>query len=274
MSKCDSSCTEAGGDDALNVSCEERFFFGGYISVYSALISGSRPVYRVMLDRERFDKVRKDRYRLPEKRQYSLLKRLCSEKKVPVVMEDFSGKESVYGTACGGIAAEVGARSFLAEEEMLSLDRPYLAVLDGIEDPYNFGQVLRSFYASGVDGVIVPVRNFFSSSAIVARASAGASELLKVCVSEDLTEFCEKVKKSGAVLYATAAAPDALDLYKTEYKRPLCVVFGGERRGISGKIAAKCDAVLRIPYPRNSGVSLSASSAAAVIAFEIGRRIS
>lgn len=244
---------------------------GGYISVYSALIARSREVHRVLLDRARFDKVMKDRYHAAEKRQYSLLKKLCADRKTPVEFVSFDGAE--YGAECGGIAAEAGERIFSTEDEILSLEAPYLAALDGIEDPYNFGQVLRSFYASGVDAVIVPKRNFFTASAIVARASAGASELLKICAVDDMGDFCGRLADGGVSLYATAAESGARDVFAEEYKRPLCVIFGGERRGISKKVKEKCAATLCITYPRDVGVSLSASSAAAVVAFEIGRRI-
>ncbi len=241
--------------------------------MYSALVSGSRKVYAVLLDKTRFDKVMKDKYHLAEKRQYNLLKRLCADKGVPSRFISFEGREGQFGTECGGIAAEVGERLFTSEQEVLALTKPYLAALDGIEDPYNFGQVLRSFYASGVDAVIVPKRNFFTASAIVARASAGASELMRVCAVEDMELFCDKLKENGLKLYATAAEKNALDVFKAEYVRPLCVIFGGERRGISKKIMEKCDATLCINYPREVGVALSASSAAAVVAFEIGRRL-
>lgn len=251
-----------------------RCYLGGYISVYSALVSGSRRVYTVLLDRERYDKVASSRYHQAEKRQYSLLRRICADKGIPITFTSFKGSEAVFGPESGGVAAEAGDREYISEERLLSLERPYLAAIDGIEDPYNFGQVLRSFYASGVDGVIVPKRNFFTASAIVARASAGASELLCICASDDVAALCGKLSDRGVSVYATAASRDALDVFKAEYTRPLCVVFGGERRGISKKIMEKCKATLCITYPRDVGVSLSASSAAAVVAFEIGRRLS
>ena len=252
---------------------ETKCYLGGYISVYSALISNSRKVYTVLFDRARYDKVMKGKYHLSEKRQYSLLRKACNDKGVTIRFVSFDGKEHDFGNECGGIAAEVGERVYTTEAELLALKNPYLAALDGIEDPYNFGQVLRSFYASGVDAVIVPKRNFFTASSIVARASAGASELMKVCAVEDIEAFCTDLKQNGIKLYATAANDKALNVFNVEYKKPLCVIFGGERRGISKKVMERCDATLQIVYPRNVNMALSASSAAAVIAFEIGRRI-
>lgn len=241
--------------------------------MYSALIANSRKVHTVLLDKVRYDKVMKGKYHLPEKRQYSLLRKACNEKKVAIRFISFEGKEQEFGSECGGIAAEVGERLYTSPAELLNMKSAYFAALDGIEDPFNFGQVLRSFYASGVDAVIVPKRNFFTASAIVARASAGASELMKVCAVDEIEAFCDELKQNGVKIYATAASEKAQNVFKAEYQKPLCVVFGGERRGISKKVMEKCDAVLQIVYPRNVNMALSASSAAAVIAFEIGRRL-
>lgn len=252
---------------------DNKCYLGGYISVYSALIANSRKVYTVLFDRARYDKVMKGKYHLPEKRQYSLLRKVCNDRGVTIRFVSFEGREQEFGSECGGIAAEVGDRLYSSTEEILALKQPYLAALDGIEDPYNFGQVIRSFYASGVDAVIVPKRNFFTASAIVARASAGASEFMKVCAVDDIEVFCAQLKRSGVKVYATAASDKALDVFTTDYSKPLCVIFGGERRGISKKVMEQCDATLQITYPRNVNMALSASSAAAVIAFEIGRRI-
>lgn len=251
----------------------EQTILTGYISVYAALSADSRKVNAVLLDRARYDKVMKGKFHQTEKRQYSLLKRLCADKGVPVRFVSFEAGNELYGNESGGIVAEAGERIFTPVEELIEKDKPFLAAIDGIEDPYNFGQVLRSFYASGVDGVIVPKRNFFTASAIVARASAGASELLSVSVVDSMEQFCDEAKVKGIKLYATAAEKDALDLFATSFSRPLCIVFGGERRGISKKVMEKCDGTVRITYTRNVSMSLSASSAAAVIAFEIGRRL-
>lgn len=257
-----------------NNSTQPRYYLGGYISVYSAISAGSRTVYSVRLDKARYAKVMRGNYHRQEKRQYALLKRICEDKHIPLLFEDFAESGNLYGTECGGVAAEVGDRIYTEESTVIAMDKPYLAVLDGIEDPYNFGQVLRCFYASGVDAVIVPKRNFFTASAIVARASAGASELMPVCAVDDISAFCEKLLQKGVTVYATAADDNAIGVFDRQYSRPLCVVFGGERRGISKAVMQRCSATLCIPYTRNVGVSLSATCAAAVVAFEIGRKLS
>ena len=251
----------------------ENAYLTGYISVSAALISESRRVYRVFLDADRYEKVKKSRFHLPEKQQYAFLKSYCAANKIRIFFLAQGELAERFGTESGGIAAEVGGRLFTPLAELLAFKNPYLVAIDGIEDPYNFGQVLRSFYAAGVDGVVVPSRNFFTASAIVARASAGASERLKISAVDSMEDFCKNAAEKGIRLYATTSKKDAADLYKTEFSRPLCVFFGGEKRGISAKILELCGRSVTISYPRSTEIALSASSAAAVAAFEIGRRI-
>lgn len=251
----------------------EKTYLTGYISVYAAITAGNREVYTVLFDRGRYDKVMKGKFHQSEKRQYSLLKTLCKEKGIPYRFVSLEGNDELYGKESGGIVAEAGERVFMTAEALLNKEKPFFAAIDGIEDPYNFGQVLRSFYASGINGVIIPKRNFFTASAVVTRASAGASELLDVCAVDSMEQFCDMAKEKGIRLLATAADKEAMDLFTTEFSRPLCIFLGGERRGISKKVMEKCDGTVCIKYPRNVSIALSASSAAAVVAFEIGRRI-
>ena len=250
-----------------------KTYLRGYISVSAALLAKSRDVYRIIYDRTRFDTVFNSKYHNEEKRQYNFLKRVAKERKIKTDFMDTSAYVSLFGEDTGGIIAEVGDKKFVSDEELLGIKRPYLAILDGIEDPYNFGQVLRCFYAAGVDGIVVPERNFYTASAVVARASAGASELLKVASVSSVEEFCVKAKERGITLLATADGEGSENLYECDFERPICVIIGGERRGISKKVMALCDKTLRIEYPKKVNIALSASSAAPIIAFEIGRKI-
>ena len=166
----------------------------GFVSVKSILESNSREVFRILLEKDRFNSVMRSTLRAAEKRQYEIL--LASG--IPVTYlsaEDFSAE--VSGSTAGGIAAEVGERKFLSLEEILAKKNGYFAILDGIEDPFNFGYALRSLYASGVDGVILPERNFFTATETVVRSSAGASELLPCCTVEDLAKACAEIKSAA-----------------------------------------------------------------------------
>ncbi len=242
----------------------------GFVSVKSILESKSREVYQLLLEKDRFDSVMRSTLRAAERRQYEML--LSSG--IPVTYltaEAFT--EAVQGSTAGGIAAEVGERKFLSLEEILSKKNGYFAILDGIEDPFNFGYALRSLYAAGVDGVILPERNFFTATETVVRSSAGASELLPCCTVPDLAKACAAMKENGIKLVSTAKNDKAKDVFHTNFRRPLCVIYGGERRGISAGVMEQCDAVVKIKYPRNCHYSLPACSAISIISFEIGRKL-
>ncbi len=245
-------------------------YVGGYVSVKSILESKSREIYRILLDRERYDAVMRSGFHAAEKRQYETL----HASGVPI---EFLRKEEIAtlidGTTSGGIIAEVGERQFCSLDELLEKKNGYFSVLDGIEDPFNFGYAMRSLYAAGVDGVILPERNFFSATEVVVRSSAGASELLKCCVVHDLADACAKMKEKGISLVSTAKTDRAKDVFRTTFRKPLCVIYGGERRGISASVMEQCDTVVKIRYPRNCHYSLPACSAISIISFEIGRKL-
>ncbi|MEG1743768.1 MAG: TrmH family RNA methyltransferase, partial [Clostridia bacterium] len=135
------------------------------------------------------------------------------------------------------------------------------------------GYVLRTFYAAGVDGVFLPQRNFLSASNIVIRSSAGASELLKIAEYTNPEEVLQKLKQNGICIACTAKEEKSSNLYGAKFKRPVCIVIGGEKRGINKTILSYADKVLKIPYPRELTVSLSASAAASIIAFETARQL-
>ncbi len=247
-----------------------RQYVGGFVSVKSIIESKSRKIFRILLERERYASVSRSNFHAPEKRQYTFL----LSTGIPVeYIERETFADLIGSSTAGGIAAEVGEREFIPLKEMLQKKNGYFTVLDGIEDPFNFGYALRSLYAAGVDGVILPERQLFMATEIIVRSSAGASELLPCCAVSDLMETCFRMKEKGIQLISTAKNDRAKDLFKQSYHRPLCVIYGGEKRGISSGIIDLCDTVVKIRYPRNCHYSLSACSAISIISFEIGRKV-
>ena len=212
----------------------------------------------------------KSELRVPEQRQYSALLNSGVDCEF-LSTEEFDSL--VDNSNAGGIAAEVGERIFTPAEEVFSIRNGYIAILDGIEDPFNFAYALRSLYAAGVDAVILPERNFFSASDTVIRSSAGASELIKACCVPDLAEACKELKERKYTIAATAKTEKAKDLYSCRINRPFCLVFGGEKRGIKKEILDLCDFCIKIKYPRNCHYSLPACSAVSIISFECARKM-
>ena len=142
-------------------------------------------------------------------------------------------------------------------------------LLEGIEDPYNFGNAVRSIYASGADGIILGERNWLGVAGTVARASAGTSELLPsyICNASEAVD----IFKSVGYKVICAGIRNSESLFDTDLSKPLLVILGGEKRGISGAILEKADKIVRIDYGTDFLGSLSASASAAVFSFEILR---
>ena len=249
----------------------DKTILGGFVSVKSVIESKSRPIHKIYIEKSRYDKIMKSNLRVPEQRQYAALLNSGAECEF---VSDSEFDSIMTNSNAGGIAAEVGERIFTPFEDVLKIRNGYIAVLDGIEDPFNFAYALRSLYASGVDAVILPERNFFTVSDTVIRSSAGASELIKACVVSDLAEACKSLSAKGYTIVSTAKTNKAKDLYRCKLSRPLCVVYGGEKRGISKEILDMSDLCVKIKYPRDCHYSLPACSAISVITFECARKIS
>ena len=176
------------------------------------------------------------------------------------------------GASHGGIVAECTERTLsrLSEATGEIKRDGFYVMLEGIEDPYNFGYALRSLYAAGVDGIILGERNWMSAAGVVARSSAGASELFPIYVS-DGPAAADYFRSIG---YKTVCADIRTEhlLESTDIPFPVFLIVGGERRGISRGLLDKADLKVRISYGREFHASLSAASAATILAYEIFRQ--
>jgi 23S rRNA (guanosine2251-2'-O)-methyltransferase len=143
-------------------------------------------------------------------------------------------------------------------------------MIEGIEDPYNFGYSMRSLYAMGCDGIILGERNWMSAAGVVCRSSAGASEMFKIYKSTP-TDAADIFKKQG---YSIICADENTDniLGDCELKVPLLLIVGGEKRGISRSLLDKADTLVKIDYGREFRASLSAASATTMFSYEIFRQ--
>ena len=177
--------------------------------------------------------------------------------------------EHSVGNSHGGIIAFCTKKTIAPlSVEKIRKDGVYF-ILEGVEDPYNFGYSVRSIYASGTDGIIVPQRNWMGAAGVVARSSAGTSELIDMYVS-DANDAVDVFKKLGYSVIC-AGIRDSESIFETSLKKPLLVILGGEKRGISRDILDKADKIVRIDYGTSFNGSLSTAASAAVFAFEVYR---
>jgi 23S rRNA (guanosine2251-2'-O)-methyltransferase len=175
------------------------------------------------------------------------------------------------GNSHGGIVAITKERTLpcLSDESPI-LPCGFYVMIEGIEDPYNFGYALRSLYAMGCDGIILPERNWMSAAGVVARSSAGAAELFRL-YTDSAADAVNSFKSKG---YSVVCADLNTDktLGECILKKPIFLIVGGEKRGISKSILSMADTIVKIDYGREFNASLSAASAITMFAYEIQRQ--
>jgi 23S rRNA (guanosine2251-2'-O)-methyltransferase len=233
----------------------------GLVSIQAALESSSREVHKILIREDKRD------------RATARVQRLARQKDVPVErVEETVIDAQASGRTHGGIIAHVGPRRFVdLEGLLLSSSRPLVVMLDGIEDPYNFGAAVRALYAAGADGLVVRPRNWMSAAGVVARSSAGATEWMPTAIAETVPDAADMARTHGLTI-ACAAKGRATSIYEADLARPLFCVIGGEKRGITRSFAEQADIRLSIPYGRRFPRSLGTASAVAVLAFEAMRQ--
>ena len=177
---------------------------------------------------------------------------------------------SAVGSSHGGIVAYCSDRTIPQIPAEAIVPNGFYVYLEGVEDPYNFGNAIRSLYAAGVDGIVMPPRNWMSASGVVARASAGASERLPFFIAD--AEKVTEIFHEAEYRILCAGIRDSVSVFEADLSYPVLLVIGGEKRGISRNILNCADGILRIDYGREFRGSLSASASAAVLAFEIMRK--
>lgn len=240
----------------------ERYTLEGWLAVRAALISGNRNIFEILMLEG------KDNPRLRG------IKKRAKEQNVPFrFVSEATLLEHTEGQTHGGVVALVGPRKFLSLSEIgRGPQAAFLAMLDGVEDPFNFGQAVRALHAAGAHGLILRPRNWTTAAATVGRASAGASEFIPMALTESDEELLELAKRRSLNLICTDMSQKTISLFKANLKQPLLVIIGGERRGVSKSLLRAATTQVQIPYGRNFKQSLGTSAAAAVIAFEIMRQ--
>lgn len=234
----------------------------GFISVSAALQGGHRGIYSVLLRADKSDG------------QTRHLEQLARAAGIPVERISQDALEAqAGGRTHGGVLARVGPYQFAALDTLAAgTPRPFVAMIDGIEDPFNFGASVRALYAAGADGLVLRPRNWLSAAGTVARASAGASELIPTAIAETAGDAAAFFRARGLQVACATEERGSVSLYDADLTRPLLLLLGGEKRGITRSFLDQADLKLRIPYGRPMPHSLGTASATAVLAFEIMRQ--
>ncbi len=207
-----------------------------------------------------------------EDRDSWYIRRIAEEKGIPielVIRAEIT--EKAEGKTHGGILAEVSSRRYDRLEDCLNADIPFAAVLEGVEDPFNLGYVMRTLYSAGCSGLLVKKRDWSMAEQTILRSSAGAFDLMNVIMSEDLCRDVHELRNQGLTCYA-AMRRDAVVYDQADYTKPVILMIGGEMRGLSSGLLREADQNIYIPYANDFRNALNAAGAAAVLAFEVFRQ--
>lgn len=149
-----------------------------------------------------------------------------------------------------GILVETFPHEYSSLEEILksaeNKQQPLILILDEIEDPHNFGAILRSADAFGVDGVIIKSNNQVPLNWTVAKVSTGASEYVKVAQVSNLNNVLRTLKDRGYWIYA-ADGSGSQDYHMVDYRGSVALIVGSEGRGISQLVMKNSDFIIKIP---------------------------
>ncbi len=205
----------------------------------------------------------------------NLLIGMAAERKIPIIeserrrLDELSG-----GTRHQGIVAVAAERNYSSIDDILAYaekrgEKPFIIILDGVEDPHNLGAIIRSAECLGAHGVVIPKRRAVGLTATVAKASAGAIEHMHICKVTNLAMTIDYLKERGLWLYAADMGGDSY--YSTDMTGSCALVLGSEGFGISRLVKEKCDFTVSIPM-YGSVNSMNVSCAAAVIFAEVARQ--
>ncbi|MGD0339432.1 MAG: 23S rRNA (guanosine(2251)-2'-O)-methyltransferase RlmB [Bacteroidota bacterium] len=197
------------------------------------------------------------------------------EKKIPCVETDKQKFRDFAGEAdAQGVVALLGTKKYSEIEDLLAIARelrqkPFLLILDEIEDPQNLGAMIRTAECAGVHGVIIPKHHAASVNRTVSKASAGATEHMAIAKVTNLVSTMEQLKEAG--LWMIGTDMDGGKSYdQIDYSIPLALIIGSEGSGMRRLVKEKCDFLIRIPM-FGKIQSLNASVAAALVMYEVVR---
>ncbi|SMO91385.1 23S rRNA (guanosine(2251)-2'-O)-methyltransferase RlmB [Gracilimonas mengyeensis] len=173
-----------------------------------------------------------------------------------------------------GFVAQMSAAKYTdfydwAETLILS-ENPAVLLLNGIEDPHNFGAILRSAAAAGISAVIIPMQNQAPVNATVFKTSAGTAGRIPVIRVHDTNQAFKDLQLTGFSIVGLDGNADQT-LWEADFDRPVAFLIGNEGKGIRKSELKRCDATVSIPM-EHKVESLNASVSAALVSYEWKRR--
>lgn len=241
---------------------ENNDIIAGRNAVFEALNAG-RPVDSVLIAKEN------------RGGPVSRIIALCKQKGVTV--KDVSPAKldaMCAGLNHQGVAAIAAAHEYAQVSDILELARqrneqPFIIIADEINDPHNFGAIIRTAECAGAHGVIIPKRGAVGLTTAVDKASSGALEYLPVARVSNLASTVDELKKQNIWVYG--AEMSGKPMHETDFSGACALIIGSEGFGISRLLREKCDFLVSLPM-KGKITSLNASVAAGIMMYEVVRR--
>ena len=146
-------------------------------------------------------------------------------------------------------------------------EKPFIIILDGIEDPHNLGSIIRTAETAGVHGIIIPKRRAANVNSTVAKVSAGAVEYMKIARVNNINDTIKKLKENDVWICGTDMNTNKY-YYDEDFKCGIAIVIGSEGFGMSRLVKENCDFLVKIPMNGNI-TSLNASVSAGIVMYEV-----
>lgn len=171
-----------------------------------------------------------------------------------------------------GIIALTDDYKYVSENEMLSnmSENPFVVILDHLEDPHNFGAIIRTCEAAGVDYIIIPKDRSVGVTSTVVKTSVGAIYNVNIVMVTNLNNTIKKLKEKGLWIVGTDMVNSTL-YDEIDYKVPIGIIIGNEGSGMKSLVGKNCDFIARIPMIGKVN-SLNASVAAGIMIYEVLRQ--
>lgn len=167
-----------------------------------------------------------------------------------------------------GLVAKVAEFEYSELSDIIE-DKPYplIVLLDGVEDPHNFGAIIRTCEAVGVDGIIILNKRSVKVNPTVIKTSVGAIDNMQIVEVNNLSRAIKELKDKGYWIVGTDFK-NSQDYRRIDYKMPTVLIVGSEGKGMSRLVRESCDFIAEIPMIGKVN-SLNVSVATAVMLYEI-----
>lgn len=179
------------------------------------------------------------------------------------------------GVVHQGVCALVSSFEYSSIDEILKISKDknedlFLVILDEIEDPHNFGAIIRTCEAAGVHGIIVSKRNQAPITSVVQKSSAGAVNHMKIVKVSNIADTILKLQKENVWVYGACGEAEK-NYTDMDFRGNIAIVIGNEGKGIGQLIRKRCDFLIKLPM-KGKVSSLNASNASAILVYEALRQ--